>query len=76
MTIRSAAECAVLDVLAPGGLLTAGQIIVQAQVTSWSARRAIGSLSSRGLIMVNPHRARWSITPRGRAELMNTHRCR
>ncbi len=63
------AEKAVLDVLATGGLLTAGQIMQQGQLTQWSARRAIGRLSSRGLIVPTPHRARWSITPRGRAAL-------
>ncbi|WP_433621736.1 hypothetical protein [Nocardia sp. CA-120079] len=65
----SAAETAVLDVLAPGGLLTAGQIMQQGQLTNWSARRAIGRLSDRGLIVTTPHRARWSITPRGRAAM-------
>jgi DNA-binding IclR family transcriptional regulator len=61
------AEAAVLAVLAPGGMLTAAQITEQAQLTAWSARRAIGQLESRGLIMASRDAARWSITPRGRA---------
>lgn len=59
------AESAVLGVLAPGGMLTRRQITEQAQLTSWSARRAIGRLCSRGLIMPTLNRARWSITARG-----------
>ncbi|MEG8182081.1 MarR family transcriptional regulator [Nocardia terpenica] len=66
MGTGTVAESEVLGVLAPGGLLTAGQIAAQAQLTSWAARRAIGQLESRGLIMANPYQARWSITPRGR----------
>ncbi|MEG8177779.1 helix-turn-helix domain-containing protein [Nocardia terpenica] len=61
------AETAVLGVLVPGGMLTVDQIAQQAQLTNWSARRAVTQLASRGLVMVTPHRARWSITPRGRA---------
>ncbi|WP_067462628.1 hypothetical protein [Nocardia amamiensis] len=61
------AEAAVLAVLAPGGMLTADQISRDAQLTGWSARRAIGQLESRGLIMATPHASRWSITPRGRS---------
>ena len=68
---NTAAETAVLAVLAPGGLLTADQIIRQAELTGWSARRAIGQLESRGLIMALPHVARWSITPRGRTAALN-----
>ncbi len=60
-----AAESAVLGVLAPGGLLSANQITVQAQLTSWSVRRAIRQLSARGLIVHAPYQARWSITQRG-----------
>lgn len=67
MGTGTVAETAVLTVLAPGGLLTAAQITRDAQLTSWSARRAIGQLESRGLIMATPHAARWSITPRGRS---------
>ncbi|NQE91461.1 hypothetical protein [Nocardia terpenica] len=65
--MATAAESAVLGVLTPGGLLTADQIMQQAQLTSWSARRAIKQLESRGLIMATPYQARWSITPRGQA---------
>lgn len=67
MGIDTAAETAVLDVLAPGGLLSADQIMRQALLSSWSTRRAIGHLSSRGLIMPTLNRARWSITARGLA---------
>ncbi|WP_330233126.1 hypothetical protein OHA40_12015 [Nocardia sp. NBC_00508] len=69
MDIGTTAESAVLAVLAPGGMLTAAQITRGAQLTGWSARRAIGQLESRGLIMAIPHASRWSITPRGRAIL-------
>ncbi|WP_067574777.1 MarR family transcriptional regulator [Nocardia acidivorans] len=61
------AEAAVLCALAPGAQLTATQITEHAQLTGWSARRAIGQLKSRGLIAATPHASRWSITPRGRA---------
>jgi hypothetical protein len=37
------AEAAVLGLLAPGGMLTAGQITQQAQLTSWSARHRSAS---------------------------------
>ncbi|AYF72575.1 MarR family transcriptional regulator [Nocardia yunnanensis] len=67
MTTGSTTEAAVLGVLAPGGMLTAAQISKQAQITEWSARRAIGRLESRGLVMASPYTSRWSITPRGRA---------
>ncbi|WP_067570742.1 hypothetical protein [Nocardia acidivorans] len=67
MATGTEAEAAVLYVLAPGGMLTAAQISEQAQLTGWSARRAIGQLESRSLIMATPHTSRWSITPRGRA---------
>ncbi|WP_454198482.1 hypothetical protein [Nocardia sp. Marseille-Q1738] len=67
MTTGTAAETAVLSVLAPGGLLTTAQITRDAQLTEWSARRAIGQLESRGLIMATARGSRWSITPRGRA---------
>ncbi|MEV0360200.1 hypothetical protein AB0H71_29505 [Nocardia sp. NPDC050697] len=63
----SKAETAVLSVLAPGGMLTAAQIQRDAQLTGWGARRAIGQLESRGLIVAARYSARWSITPRGLA---------
>ncbi|MEV0357180.1 hypothetical protein AB0H71_14075 [Nocardia sp. NPDC050697] len=58
-------ERGILAVSAPGGLLTARQIQRDAQLGEWAARRAIGQLDSRGLIMAGPRQARWSITPRG-----------
>ncbi|MFD7844860.1 MarR family transcriptional regulator [Nocardia sp. NPDC059764] len=67
MAAGSMAEAAVLGVLAPGGMLTAAQIGEQAQITGCSARRAIGQLESRGLVVAVPHASLWSITPRGRA---------
>lgn len=67
MAAGAMAEAAVLGVLAPGERLTAAQISEQAGITGWSARRAIGQLESRGLVMAVPHASRWSITPRGRA---------
>lgn len=66
MATGSMAEAAVLGVLAPGERLTVAQISEQAQITGWSARRAIGQLESRGLVMAVPHASLWSITPRGR----------
>ncbi|ATL67873.1 hypothetical protein CRH09_18420 [Nocardia terpenica] len=69
-----AAESAVLGVLAPGGLLTCSQITKQANLTSWTARRAIGQLSARGLIMHAPYQARWSITQRGQRVWSIKHR--
>ncbi|WP_454195213.1 hypothetical protein [Nocardia sp. Marseille-Q1738] len=74
MSTGTAAETAILAVLAPGGMLTADQITRDAQLTEWSARRAIGQLESRGLIMATPHSARWSITPRGRSAWANKGR--
>ncbi|WP_067474035.1 hypothetical protein [Nocardia amamiensis] len=65
MDTSTVAETAVLAVLAPGGMLTAEQITRYAQLIEWNARRAIGRLESRGLIMATPYEARWSITPRG-----------
>ncbi|MBF6299141.1 MarR family transcriptional regulator [Nocardia amamiensis] len=67
MATGTAAETAVLAVLAPGGMLTATQITQQAQLTGWSVRRAIGQLEGRGLIMCVPYASRWAITPRGRS---------
>ncbi|MGW4770797.1 hypothetical protein ACWEO2_22495 [Nocardia sp. NPDC004278] len=72
MATGTVAQAAVLDVLEPGGMLTASQIMRQTQLTSWSTRRTIAQLSARGLIMPTLHHARWSITPRGRAELTGT----
>lgn len=74
MGTGTVAETAVLTVLVPGGLLSAAQITRDAQLTSWSARRAIGQLESRGLIMATPRAARWSITPRGRVAWTNSSR--
>ncbi|ATL70263.1 hypothetical protein CRH09_32840 [Nocardia terpenica] len=74
MGTAMAAESAVLGVLAPGGLLSANQITAQAQLTSWSARRAIRQLSARGLIMHAPYQARWSITQRGQQVWSIKHR--
>ncbi|MBF6131600.1 hypothetical protein IU501_01090 [Nocardia otitidiscaviarum] len=65
MGTGTAAEAAVLDVLAPGGLLTTTQIAKQAQLSTWSARRVIEQLESRGLIMAVPFQARWAITSHG-----------
>lgn len=65
----NAADAAVLVVLAPSGMLTAHQIQRGAQLTSWSVRRAIGRLESRGLITASPIRARWWITAPGRGVL-------
>ncbi len=62
-------ESAVLDVLAPGGMLTAEQIKRRAHVTSWRARRAIRRLSSRGFILRSPFQSRWLITPHGNAAI-------
>lgn len=72
MRTRTDAESAVLGVLAPGGMLTAGQITTQAELTGWAARRAIGQLAARGLIVANAGKAQWSITARGRGELLAT----
>ncbi|ATL65300.1 hypothetical protein [Nocardia terpenica] len=66
MAIGQAAESAVLNVLAPGGMLTAQQISNQAELTGWATRHAIEQLAQRGLIMPVAHRSRWSITARGR----------
>ncbi|MBF6465899.1 GntR family transcriptional regulator [Nocardia beijingensis] len=65
---RTAADFAVLGVLAPGGLLTVEQLAQQARLTSWTVRSALLRLQSRGLIMDCQHRGRWAITPRGRGE--------
>ncbi len=65
---RTAADFAVLGVLAPGGLLTVDQLAQQARLTAWSVRSALLRLQSRGLIMDCRHRGRWAITPRGRGE--------
>ncbi|WP_040776092.1 hypothetical protein [Nocardia pneumoniae] len=65
MDTGTVAETAVLAVLALGGLWTADQITRDARLIEWSARRAIGRLESRGLIMATPYAACWSITPRG-----------
>lgn len=66
MGTGTAAETAILAVLAPGGMLTAEQISRSARLTRWSTHRAIGQLESRGLITATPYAPRWSITPRGR----------
>lgn len=65
---RTAADFAVLGVLAPGGLLTVEQLAQQARLTAWSVRSALLRLQSRGLIMDCRHRGRWTITQRGRGE--------
>ncbi|WP_063012235.1 MarR family transcriptional regulator [Nocardia nova] len=74
MRSRTVAESAVLEVLAPGGMLTARQITAQAHLTRWAARRAVGRLSARGLVW-QVYRHAWSIAPRGRAELAEGARC-
>ncbi|ATL67192.1 hypothetical protein CRH09_14290 [Nocardia terpenica] len=63
----SAAEMAVLTILAPGGLLTCDQLAAQTHQTTRSTRGAVLRLQGRGLIMPTYNRARWQITDRGRA---------
>lgn len=65
MGTNRAADTAVLNVLAPGGILTVDQVAAQSELTAWSTRRALSRLVARGLIVRLPHRACWSLAPRG-----------
>ncbi|ATL67487.1 hypothetical protein CRH09_16040 [Nocardia terpenica] len=58
---------AVLQLLAPGGLLTCQQLAAQTHQTMRTTRGAVLRLQGRGLIMPTYSRARWQITDRGRA---------
>ncbi len=66
-SVGSAAEMAVLKILAPGGLLTCDQLAAQARQTMRTTRGAILRLQGRGLVVPTYNRARWQITARGRA---------
>ncbi|WP_067698384.1 hypothetical protein [Nocardia jejuensis] len=65
------AQVAVLDSLAPGGILCVESIARSAQLTLWRTRGAVSKLTSRGLI-VGRHRGgrgMWQIADRGRRTL-------
>lgn len=62
-------DCVVLSVLAPGGLLTAGQIRRDAGLPGWRVRIALTRLSTCGFIVFSSSWARWQISERGRRAL-------
>lgn len=65
------AQIAVLDSLAPGGLLAIRSIAQSSRLTMWRTRSAVSKLSARGLI-TGRRRAGvgiWEITERGRRTL-------
>ncbi|WP_156769444.1 hypothetical protein [Nocardia sp. 852002-20019_SCH5090214] len=64
MATSRTAETAVLNVLAPGGLLTLEQVAAQAHLTGRATRRTLGRLMARGLIGLAYH-SRWTITQQG-----------
>ncbi|MFJ1456645.1 hypothetical protein [Nocardia wallacei] len=66
MKFGQAAQSLVLNVLRPGGLLSAVQIQRQARLTSWSTRAALARLQARGLIVAIPYKGCWQISDRGR----------
>ncbi|MBF6175080.1 type IV toxin-antitoxin system AbiEi family antitoxin domain-containing protein [Nocardia blacklockiae] len=66
MRFGQAAQSLVLNILRPGGLLSAVQIQRQAHLTGWSTRTALSRLQARGLIVAIPHRGCWQISDRGR----------
>lgn len=68
MKFGHAAQSVVLNILRPGGLLSAVQIQRQAQLTGWSTRNALARLQARGLIVAIPYKGCWQISERGRAQ--------
>ncbi|RDI53909.1 hypothetical protein [Nocardia mexicana] len=67
MKFGHAAQALVLNILRPGGLLSAAQIQRQAQLTGWSTRTALTRLQARGLIVAVGYKECWQISERGRA---------
>jgi len=60
-------ERAVLQTLAPGGLLSTAQLQRATAHPSRSIRNALARLHARGLILPTRDRCRWQLSPRGRA---------
>ncbi|WP_280387302.1 hypothetical protein [Nocardia wallacei] len=60
-------HAAVLNILRPGGLLSAAQIQRQAHPTGWSTRSALSRPRARGLIVAVGYKDCWQIGERGRA---------
>ncbi|MBB5911527.1 DNA-binding IclR family transcriptional regulator [Nocardia transvalensis] len=69
MKFGQAAQSVVLNILRPGGLLSAVQIQRQAQLPGWTTRSALARLQSRGLVVAIAHKGCWQISERGRAAL-------
>ncbi|MGW5517737.1 hypothetical protein [Nocardia africana] len=65
----SRSDSVVLSLLAPGGLLTTGQIRRDAALAGWRVRIALTRLSACGFIVFSSSRARWQISERGRSAL-------
>ncbi|UGT43161.1 hypothetical protein LTV02_07155 [Nocardia yamanashiensis] len=65
------AQIAVLDSLAPGGLLAIPALARSSRLTLWRTRSAVSKLSARGLITGRRRAgiASWEITDRGRRTL-------
>ncbi|MFF0496745.1 hypothetical protein ACFYU5_10105 [Nocardia aobensis] len=62
-------DSVVLSLLAPGGLLTTGQIRRDAALAGWRVRVALTRLSTCGFVVFSSSRARWQISERGRRAL-------